>query len=208
MLTFRDLRTQEDVAEWTAGLLTRYPERGEVMKHIVAQLKALPFPAPQVVELGPGPGLLAEVLLRELPEMSYVGFDSSELLLTFARTKLAPFSRRANLIQVDLNADDWLNYLPGEIHAVISLQSLHDLGNESNVNRVYGLARRLLVPGGLLLNADFVVPPGQDDPEQPGRRSIPRHLKLLQVQGFERVACTLEIGQFGCLVGFVPPHLG
>jgi trans-aconitate methyltransferase len=192
------------VAEWTAGLQTRFPERGEVMQHVVAQLKALPFPAPQVVELGPGPGLLAELLLRRLPEMSYIGFDSSELLLAFARTKLAPFGRRASLIPADLNTDDWLNQLPGEIHAIISLQALHDLGEESHVNRIYGLARRLLVPGGLLLNADFVVPPGQDDPEQPGRRSIPRHLELLQTQGFERIACTLEIGQFGCLVGFVP----
>ncbi len=206
MLTFRDLRTLEDVAEWTAGLLTRYPERDEVMQHIAAQLKALPFPASQVVELGPGSGLLAEMLLRNLPEMSYTGLDSSELLLTFAQTKLAPFGQRANLIRADLNTDDWLEQLPGEIHAIISLQAMHDLGDESHIHRMYGLARRLLVPGGLLLNADFVVPSGQDDPEQPGRRSIPRHLELLCVQGFERVACTFEIGQFGCLVGFVPDH--
>jgi trans-aconitate methyltransferase len=206
VLTFRDLRTQEDVAEWTAGLLTRSPERSELMQHIEAQLKALPFPTPQVVELGPGPGLLAEMLLRDLPEMSYTGLDSSELLLIFAQTKLAPFGQRASLIRADLNTDDWLEHLPVEIHAIISLQALHDLGDENHIHRMYGLARQLLVPGGLLLNADFVVPPGQDNPEQPGRRSISRHLELLQAQGFERVACTLEIGQFGCLVGFVPDH--
>lgn len=206
MLTFRDLRTQEDVAEWTAGLQSRYPERGELMPHIVAQLKALSFPTLQVVELGPGPGLLAELLLHEFPWLTYTGFDSSELLLAFARTKLAPFGQRANLIQADLNTDDWLNQLPGEIHAVISLQALHDLGGESHLERIYGLARRLLAPGGLLLNADFVILPRQDDPEQPGRHSIPRHLELLQAQGFEQVACTLEIGQFGCLIGFAPSY--
>lgn len=206
MLTFRDLRTQEDVAEWVAGLLTRSPERGEIIQHIATQLKALPFAAPQVVELGPGPGLLAEMLLRDLPEMSYTGLDSSELLLTFAQTKLAPFGQRASLIRADLNTVGWLEQLPGEIHAITSLQALHDLGDESHINRMYGLARRLLVPGGLLLNADFVVRPGQDNPEQPGKLSIPQHLELLQAQGFERVACTLEIGQFGCLVGFVPDH--
>ncbi|MCL4301806.1 MAG: class I SAM-dependent methyltransferase [Anaerolineae bacterium] len=206
MLTFRDLRTQEDVAEWTAGLQTRYPERAEVMQHTVAQLKALPFANPQVVELGPGPGLLAELLLRELPRLTYTGFDSSELLLAFARTKLAPFDGRATLVQADLNAAGWLNQLPGKLHAIISLQALHDLGDESHINRVYTLARRVLVPGGLLLNADFVVPPGQENPEQPGRLTIPRHLELLQAQGFDRAACILETGQFGCLVGFVPAH--
>ena len=204
MITFRDLRTQADVVEWTAGLQTRYPERIQVMQHIIAQLKALPFPAPQVVELGPGPGLLAELLLRDLPHISYTGLDSSSLLLTYARGQLAAFGRRARLIQVDLNGEAWLAQLPAEIHAIISLHALHDLGDESHIVRIYGLARRLLVPGGLLLNADFVVPPGQDNPEQPGRRSIPRHLELLQGHGFERVACSLEIGQFACLLGFAP----
>lgn len=206
MITFRDLRTQEDAAEWAAGLQTRFPERAEVMQQIIAQLKALPFPVPQVVELGPGPGLLAELLLRELPQMSYIGLDSSELLLNYARDRLVSFGQRAKLIQTDLNADDWLNQLPAEIHAIISLQALHDLGDESHIDRIYGLARRLLVPGGLLLNADFIVPPGQDNPEQPGRRSIPRHLELLRGHGFERVACTLEPGQFACLLGFAPAH--
>lgn len=204
MLSFRDLRTLDDAAEWTASLLTRWPERAEVMSHIAAQLKELPFPAPHVVELGPGPGLLAELLLTELPQIHYTGFDSSELLLTYARNKLAPFGSRARLIETDLNAEEWMTQLPDEVHAVISLQAMHDLGDESQINRAYGLVRRLLAPGGLLLNADFILPPGQQDPERPGRLSVPRHLELLQKHGFERTACTLEIGQFGCCVAFAP----
>jgi SAM-dependent methyltransferase len=174
------------------------------MQHIVTQLKALPFPAPQVVELAPGPGLLAELLLRELPQISYTGLDSSELLLTFAQSHLAPFGPRARLVEADLNGDAWLAQLPDEVHAVVSLQAMHDLGEESHINRMYGLVRRLLAPGGLFLNADFVVPPGQRDPERPGRLSIPRHLELLQAHGFERIACTLELGEFGCCVAFAP----
>jgi SAM-dependent methyltransferase len=158
------------------------------------------------VELGPGPGLLAELLLAELPHMSYIGLDSSELLLAYARNRLAPFGPHARLIQADLNAEGWLAQLPDQIHAIISLQAMHDLGDESQINRVYGLARRLLVPGGLLLNADFVVPPDQADPERPGRLNIPRHLELLQAHGFERISCTLEHGEFGCCVGFAPAH--
>lgn len=206
MLSFRDIQTLDEADEWAASLQTRWPERVELMQHIVAQLKALPFPALQVVELGSGPGLLAELLLRELPQMTYTGFDSSGLLLIFARQQLALFGRRARLIQADLNADGWLDQLSPEVQAIVSLQALHDLGDESHIDRVYGLARRLLAPGGLLLNVDFVVPPGQEEPERPGRRSIARHLELLQAHGFERVACTLERGQFGCWVAFRPVH--
>lgn len=204
MLTFRDLRTFEDVKQWLADLNSRRPERTEVMQHISHQLKALPFPAVQVVELCAGPGQLAAAMLTELPQINYTGLDASELLLAFAREQLAPFGSRATLIQADLNQDEWLSRLPSQVHAVVSLQSLHDLGGEVEVSRIYRLAKNLLVPGGLLLNADLVVPPGSDDPEQPGRRSIPRHLELLRAHGYERGACTIQRGELGCVMAFTP----
>jgi trans-aconitate methyltransferase len=204
VITFRDLRTLEDVSAWIVSLQTRWPERTEVIRHISDQLRALPFPAPHVMELGLGPGVLAERLLRDMPQLSYTGIDSSELLLTFAQTQLAPFGNRASLIRADLNGEEWLAQLPSEIQAIVSLQALHDLGDESHINRIYGLAKTYLVPGGLLLNADLIVPDNQAAPEHPGRLSIARHLELLQKHGYERVACTLERGGFGCCVAFAP----
>jgi SAM-dependent methyltransferase len=203
-MTFRDLRNLEDVSEWIVSLKTRWPERVEVMQHIIEQIKVLPFPKPQVLELGSGPGLLAELLLREAPQVTYTGIDSSELLLAFAGSQLAPFGRRARLIGADLKGDGWLNQLPAEIHAIVSLQSLHDLDDEDQIKRIHGLARRLLAPGGLLLNADFVISPDETEPGHPGRLSVARHLEMLQAYGFERVACTLRQGAFGCCVAFAP----
>ncbi|MCP4360348.1 MAG: hypothetical protein GY796_20260, partial [Chloroflexi bacterium] len=87
---------------------------------------------------------------------------------------------------------------------IVSMQSLHDLGDEAAVNRIYGLAKSLLVPGGLFLNADLIVPPQQDKPGNPGRRSISRHLELLQAQDYRQVTCTLARGEFGCFVAFAP----
>ena len=143
--------------------------------------------------------------MKELPLATYTGVDFSEPLLTFARERLASFGNRARLIRANLNEDDWLDQVSREIHAIVSLQSLHDLGDEGQVNRIYGLARSLLMPGGLFLNADLVVSPQQDAPNNPGRRSIARHIELLQAHGYEHVSCTLELGEFGCVVGFAPP---
>jgi hypothetical protein len=106
------------------------------------------------------------------------------------------------LIQADLNADGWLAQVSSPAHAVVSMQSLHDLGGEAQVNRIYNLARQLLVPGGLFLNADLITLSGRDLPNNPGRRSISRHLLLLRAQDYERVACTLKRGRFGCCVGY------
>jgi len=204
LISFRDLRTPEDVAQWLAGLKENWPQREEVMAHIAQQIEALPFPDPHVVELATGPGLLAEFLLTKLPQITYTGLDFSELLLRVARERLEPFGTRSRLMWVDLNKDEWLAQVPNDNQAIVSMQSLHDLGGEPQVDRIYGLARTLLAPGGLFLNADLVTPPGQDKPDNPGRRSISRHLELLKAHGYARVACTLALGDFACVVGFAP----
>lgn len=201
-ISFRDLQTAADVLTWTTQLEDKWPERTIVVKHISQQVNALPFPAPHIVELGPGHGRLAESLLLAGPHLTYTGIDSSEPLLRFAQDRLAPFEARATLLQADLKANAWLDQLSGDIQAIVSMQSLHDLGDEDQVNRIYRLAETLLVPGGLFLNADLVVPPDQDNPNNPGRRSIPRHLELLRSHGYAGVACTLKVGEFGCFVAF------
>lgn len=203
MISFRDLRTPDDVTKWVTGLTENWPQRSEIMQHISQHINGLSFPEPHVVELCAGPGLLAEVLLSQNSLIRYTGLDFSALLLDAARERLTPFGRRANLIQADLNAEGWTGQISGNIHAIISMQSLHDLGDESKVNRIYTMAKTVLAPGGFFLNADLVVPPGQDNPNNPGRRSIPRHLELLEAHGYERVACTIKHGEFGCFVGYI-----
>lgn len=203
-LSFRDLKTPADVDRWLTRLNNDWPERHDVMQHIGQQIAALPFPRPHIVELGLGPGQLAEALLDRMPQLSYTGLDFSELLLTCAQERLARFAERLEIIRVDLNQDGWTTQLSARPQAIISMQSLHDLGGENEVNRIYRLARDLLVPGGLFLNADLIVPPGQDRPDNPGRRSVPRHLELLTSHGYDRVACTLQVTGFGCFVGFAP----
>ena len=61
MLTFRDLRTHDDIVQWSAGLVEQWPERPAVMAHIRVQIERLPFAAPHVVELAPGSGHLAVI---------------------------------------------------------------------------------------------------------------------------------------------------
>ncbi len=204
MITFRDLRTREDIVQWNAALASQWPERPAVIAHIRTKIERLPFSELHAVELAPGPGHLAELLLTAFPRLTYTGLDNSELLLTYAREQLVPYNGRAHLVQTDLNTEGWPKLLPGPVHTIVTMQSLHDLGGEAQINRIYRLARSLLVPGGLFLNADLVVAPQQDNPDKPGRRSVPRHLALLRSHGYERVSCTFEKGEFGCVVGFSP----
>jgi SAM-dependent methyltransferase len=204
--SFRDLKTAADVAAYTAGMEERWPARPEVMHHIVEQVGVLSFAPLHLLELCPGAGVLAEQLLHQLPTLHYVGIDSSPPMLAYGRARLAAWGKRATIFAADLNTDGWLAQVAeqgadGKFHAIVSLQSLHDLGGEAEVDRIYGLARALLVRGGLFLNADLIVAPGEELPNNPGRRSIGRHLELLQAHGYNEVSCTLAAGGFGVLVG-------
>lgn len=210
-MPYRQFQNLEEVAEYAQGLDERWPEREAVAGHISGQLAGLSSrfsaqvsaPFLQVVELCTGPGRLAARLLADHSHLFLTGFDISGPALAFARARLAPYRGRFRLIQADLNQDGWLDQLPPVVHAVVSMQSLHDLGDECCVDRIYGLARRILTPGGLFINADLLAasPP---DPKNPGRLSVQRHLALLRQHGFAPVACTLQTGGFGCFVASVP----
>jgi len=195
----RDFHSREGIDEWLDSLDERWPQRSEVAQHIVERIGDLASDHPAVVELCCGGGRLAERLLSALPALSYSGIDFSAPLLDNARTTLATYAQRVTLLEADLNEDTWLTQVNTPAHAIFSMQSLHDLGDEPQVERIYAKSLSLLSPGGFLLNADFQHNP--EDP-RPGRLSTDRHMQLLKKHGYQRVDTTLIAGNFSCSIGF------
>ena len=205
-VSFQSVQNDDDVLAYLAQINRNHPNRGEVIRHIEAQVAGLPDESPHVVELCHGPGMLAKHLLRHLPPIHYTGFDYSEAFVQFTQRRLDSFADRATVIRANLNAEAWLAQLSTPVDAIVSLQSLHDLGGEAEVSRIYRLARTRLAPGGLFLNADLIAPEGETVANNPGRLSLSRHIELLREYNFQRVECTLQIEDFGCVVGFAPPQ--
>lgn len=202
---FRQYEDAEAVRAYLQRLENQHPERVIVVQHIIEQVNGLRQAQPQVLELCCGPGRLAENLLTAVPNLHYTGVDVSPPFLTFARQRLAPYPG-VTLLEVDLHDERWPHLVAKQttgrlFHAIVSLQSLHDVGDEAAVSQVYGLAKPLLLPGGFFLNADLIVAAGEELPNNPGRRSIARHLDLLRGHGYHQVACTLAVGGFGCVLG-------
>lgn len=204
---FRQYENAEVVAAYLHRLETQWPERTQIVQQIADLIIALRQPQPQVLELCCGPGRLAESLLTTAPHLKYTGVDISPPFLDFARRRLAAYTDQVTLVEADLADDPWPPLIATQgsderFHAIVSLQSLHDVGDEAAVSRVYGLAKELLLPGGFFLNADLIVAEGEELPNNPGRRSIPRHLDLLRAHSYHNVACTLAVGGFGCVIGW------
>gem|GEM_PF-219906 len=185
----------EAAAEWAERFTPTAP-RVRLFEAMVEQLRAAPAVAAtgRVVELGVGPGYLAERVLEGLPAaVRYVAVDFSEPFEAIARRRLARFGDRVTFIRADLlSGSDWTDAVGSEpVGACVSTWALHDLGGPDATRKVYRDCAELLAAsgGGVLLNGDFVKPEGTAYRFEPGRFAVARHLEMLREVGFGRCEC-------------------
>lgn len=166
----------------------------DAVSHVLNSRLTKDGPA-RVLELGPGDTeLLGEVASRH-PGIKLVALDINPGLVEFGRTSLGS---RAEFVALDLRKP-WAKALDTRFDLVYTLQSLHDLGGKSALRDVYGEVARVLVPGGTLLNADFIQPFSTDDPEQPRRFPTTVHETLMLECGFTNPHCIATTGLLGCI---------
>lgn len=204
---FRQYEDAEAVRAYLQRLETQWPERATVVQHIVDQITALHQSQVHVLELCCGPGRLAATLLNAAPNIYYTGIDISQPFLIYAQQALAQHTNRVQLLEADLSGQTWPQVLQqqgvnGQFNAIVSLQSLHDVGDKTAVSRVYSVAKTLLLPQSFFLNADLIVAQGEALPDNPGRLTISCHLELMKQHSYDWVMCSLAINRFGCVIGW------
>jgi len=112
-----------------------------------------------VLDLGIGPGLVAEMVLDALPHTRLVGLDSSPPMLELARDRLARFCGRATMVEVDLETVTVPGCLAAPVDAVFSVQTLHNLEPAAHRALIASTAEAM-TPGGTLVIADrYAVAP-------------------------------------------------
>lgn len=178
----------ECALDW-ANRFVPTPERLQLFDTIIRQIRDTPLPASHIVELGLGPGYLAERLLQHIPQITYEGLDFSTPMLELAAARLAAHRSRLRFTQADLMGEDWGAKISRPVGAIISTWALHDLGSEAHTGQVYQTCHRLLAKGGILLNGDFVKPEGTPHDYEAGRFLVSRHLELLRDAGFRDAQC-------------------
>lgn len=187
-----EFHDEEFVAGW-ADRFVPTPERLELFNVILTQLKSRVAPTGCVVELGIGPGYLADHLLRMMPEIQYYGVDFSGPMLDIARRRLKRHSDRVAYIQADLIKDNWWKGIPGPVDAIVSTWALHDLGSQESVEIVYKNCAQALQDGGMLLNGDFIKPDNAIYEYEPGRFEIAKHIAMLRRVGFSSAECLVVL---------------
>jgi SAM-dependent methyltransferase len=154
----------EWVRRWADGINERRPWRAAVFSLMADRLIShAPNGARRVLEVGSGPGLLAEHLLDAVPIVEYTLFDFSGPMHQLARERLAAHTGRTRQLTGDFLAPGWTAVLDGPYDAVVTLQAVHELRDAALVPALYRQLHGLLSPRGLFLNADLVNGTGRSE---------------------------------------------
>lgn len=225
-MALSDFTGPDYIDRWTDDLDGRWPERAAMAECVVGTLVewhamrlggnpsdrggrvVRSYAKGRLLELGIGAGGLAGSVLDALADVTgegqrsdleYTGIDIEPALVLYGKELLETAGHRdIRLVRADLKDDAWPRGL-GPFDAVFSLQTLHDLGGIAALEATYQRIFQLLAPGGILVNADFVVPFEKDDPAQPRRLPVETHKDLLSNLGFIDFRCKTQQGKMACI---------
>ncbi|AYF75745.1 class I SAM-dependent methyltransferase [Nocardia yunnanensis] len=152
-----DLDWHAWLRRWDAQQQGYAPERA-VMLDAVADLLPAAFVA---VDLGCGPGAIAQRLLQRFPRARVVAVDLDPVMIALGRGALGTMAGRLRWVETDIADPQWLTALgEPQVDAVLSTTALHWL-SASELTRLYADLGRLLRPGGVFLNGDNLGFPAQ-----------------------------------------------
>ena len=173
------------VRAWAEGINERRPARLVVFAKMADDLATQPSPVSRVLELGAGPGMLAEHLLQQVAAIEqYTLFDFSEPMHQLAQQRLAAYESRTVHVVGSFLDEGWATALSPPFDAVVSMQAVHELRDATLVPALYRDVRRLLASGGVLMVGDMI---NRDGDHQDHRMTPDEHLHALASVGFARV---------------------
>jgi len=143
----------------------------------------------EILELGIGPGYLAEYILKRRKNIVYEGLDFSKSMLEIASKRLESFTNVKIFTQANLTELSWKDEIKTSPKAIISTWALHDLLSKKIIFEVYKLAYEILPKDGKLINGDFIKPEESNFEYEKGRIKPSEHIKLLKKSGFENIKC-------------------
>jgi SAM-dependent methyltransferase len=149
------------VRSWLEDTTAHNPERPAFIEAFVAEIAQTAGPGLSVLELGSGPGALAEQLLSRCPVGNYQLVDFSPPMHDLARERLDG-DLRAVFVLADFKDPAWAHQVTAPVDIVVSMQALHELRHSSRVPALYCQLAQVVRPGGLVFVCDRLRPDDDD----------------------------------------------
>lgn len=149
-----DLRRLEGARKWADEVMVKRPWRVEFFEVFASVIQELAAGKPvRVLELGSGPGFLAEHLLKALPNIEYVALDFSPAMHELAVLRLGALAERVKFVERSFLDESWSHEL-GEFEVVVTLQAVHELRHKNRASKLHSQVKQLLSPDGSYLVCD------------------------------------------------------
>lgn len=148
-----DLLRMQDAREWERTAMEKRPWRTEFFKRISGEIAATVPPVKRILELGSGPGFLAQHLLQTVDNIFYVMLDFSAAMHELARARLGELCRHVEFVERDFKQPGWNEGL-GEFECIVTVQAVHELRHKRYATDFHARVRKLLAPGGIYLICD------------------------------------------------------
>jgi SAM-dependent methyltransferase len=148
-----DFHDETQAAAWSDAAVRKRPWQPVIFELFVKAVTESGVPEPRILELGSGPGFLAEhVLDRRASVAQYTLLDFSAPMHSLRRQRLHEHRSRTRFVQADFKNETWASKFEGPFDFVLSLQAVHELRHKRHASRLYAQIRALLSPG-----TEFVV---------------------------------------------------
>ena len=176
---------EAEAAAWADAAGRKRPWRPMIFDQFVAAVHESKSTALRVLELGSGPGFLAEHVLDRCPSIArYTLLDFAAPMLALSRERLSRHASRTEFVQADFKSDAWPAAVGGPFDFVLSNQAIHELRHKRHAPRLYAQLRPLLAPGGQLVVCDHLPDSGPTPRHRVLYMTIDENLAVLAQAGF------------------------
>ncbi len=185
-----DLRKMEDARQWADEVSTLRPWREDFFQYFIESLRPYSGSGLSILELGSGPGFLAQKILDGISFDKYTALDFSDAMHTLAKERLGVSSNRIEFLTRDFLLSDWVDGLP-QYQCVITLQAVHELRHKHKAPILYQAINRILAADGVFLVCDHYTEAG-DGKNTSLFMNLAEHEKAFRSSGFSDIKCVLK----------------
>ena len=177
-----DFRRMEDALSWAKEANIKRPVRADFFQAIETLIRNINAPPTKVLELGAGPGFLAEYLLSRLPNLTYDLFDFSPAMHELSSQRLAPWQNQCRWLIGDFKQNGWSDNLE-KYDIVVTMQTVHELRHKRYATVLHKSVLKLLATNSTYFMCDHYV--GEDGMSDQVLYMTPgEHLESLNAAGF------------------------
>ncbi len=187
-----DLRLMRDAREWEETAMSKRPWRIEFFEAFASEILSNGNSVHRILELGSGPGFLAEHLLGALPSVEYVALDFSSAMHELAAKRLGRLGSGVKFIERNFREPAWSSGL-GQFDCIVTIQAVHELRHKRYAAELHQQVRSLLLPGGAYLVCDHFAGEGGMKNDQL-YMSVAKQAAALASVGFSKVEQVLLKG--------------